>query len=327
MTVLVTGATGFVGSAVTRLLLNQGATVVVLSRRDSDRTNVADLNVEVREGDLRDQRSLERACAHCDTLFHVAADYRLWTKNSDDLYASNVDGTRNIMRAALECGIDKIVYTSSVATLGTNTDDSSGDENTPVKIDDMIGDYKRSKFLAERVVDELVERDNLPAVIVNPSTPVGPHDIKPTPTGRVIRDAQAGRIPGYVDTGLNIAHVDDVAAGHLLALEHGQVGRRYILGGENLSLHEILRIIAEICGRSPPTLKLPRRLLFPIAYASEAWAWITDGNEPQVTVDGLRMARKKMFFSSARAIKELHYVARPAREALEDAVSWFKDRL
>jgi dihydroflavonol-4-reductase len=191
----------------------------------------------------------------------------------------------------------------------------------------MVGDYKRSKFLAERVVDELVERDSLPAVIVNPSTPVGPHDIKPTPTGRVIRDAQAGRIPGYVDTGLNIAHVDDVAAGHLLALEHGQVGRRYILGGENLSLHEILRIIAEICGRSPPTLKLPRRLLFPIAYASEAWAWIIDGNEPQVTVDGLRMARKKMFFNSARAIKELHYVARPAREALEDAVLWFKDQL
>ena len=325
MTVLVTGATGFVGSAVARLLLAQDATVAVLSRSDSDRRNLTDLKVEIREGDLRDKRSLEQACAHCDTLFHVAADYRLWARNKRDLYASNVDGTRNIMHAALESGITKIVYTSSVATLGTNTDGSSGDENTPVRIDDMIGAYKRSKFLAERAVDELIVSDGLPAIIVNPSTPVGPRDIKPTPTGRVIRDAQAGKIPGYVDTGLNIAHVDDVAAGHLLALEHGQIGRRYILGGENLSLREILSMIAEICGRPPPTLKLPRRLLFPVAYASEAWAWITNGTEPQATVDGLRLARKKMFFDSQRAIEELHYHSRPAREALEDAVSWFQD--
>lgn len=325
MTVLVTGATGFVGSAVTRLLLNEGATVAVLSRSDSDRRNLTGLNVEIREGDLRDKRSLERACTNCDTLFHVAADYRLWARNSRDLYASNVDGTRNIMHAALESGIAKIVYTSSVATLGTNADQVPGNEDTPVKIEDMIGHYKRSKFLAERAVDELINDHGLPAIIVNPSTPVGPRDIKPTPTGRLVRDAQAGKIPAYVDTGLNIVHVDDVAAGHLLALEHGQIGRRYILGGENLSLREILSTIADISGRAPPRIKLPRRLLFPIAYASEAWAWITNGTEPQATVDGLRMARKKMFFDSSRAINELHYRARPAREALEDAVCWFKN--
>jgi dihydroflavonol-4-reductase len=326
LTVLVTGATGFVGSAVTRLLLAQDATVAVLSRRDSDQSNLKNLKVEIREGDLRDKRSLERACSQCDTLFHIAADYRLWARDSRELYASNVDGTRNMMQAALESGITKIVYTSSVATLGTNIDGSPGTETTPVEVDDMIGHYKRSKFLAERTVDALIKDQGLPAIIVNPSTPVGPGDIKPTPTGRVVRDAQAGKIPAFVDTGLNIAHVDDVAAGHLLALRHGQIGRRYILGGENLSLREILTTIAELCGRAPPRIELPRRLLFPVAYASEAWAWLTNGSEPQATVDGLKMARKKMYFDSTRAIDELNYHARPAREALEDAVSWFRNR-
>ncbi len=324
MTVLVTGATGFVGSAVARQLLEAGASVAVLVRSNSDRRNLSDLNVEIREGDLRDKHSLERACLGCDTLFHVAADYRLWTRDHRELYASNVDGTRNIMQAALESAVAKIVYTSSVATLGTNADGAPGNESTPVTIDDMIGHYKRSKFLAERAVDDLVSEHGLPAVIVNPSTPVGPGDIKPTPTGRVVRDALLGKIPAYVDTGLNIAHVDDVAAGHLLALDKGRVGRRYILGGENLSLREILSIIADICGRAPPRIKLPRRLVFPIAYVSEAWAWITDGAEPQVTVDGLKMARKKMFFDSSRAIDELNYHARPASEALADAVAWFR---
>lgn len=324
MTVLVTGATGFVGSAVARHLLEAGASVAVLVRSSSNRRNLDDLNVEIREGDLRDKRSLERACSGCDTLFHVAADYRLWTRDHRDLYASNVDGTRNIMQAALEAGVAKIVYTSSVATLGTNSDGTPGNESTPVTIDDMIGHYKRSKYLAERAVDDLVSGHGLPAVIVNPSTPVGPGDIKPTPTGRVVRDALLGKIPAYVDTGLNIAHVDDVAAGHLLALDKGQIGRRYILGGENLGLREILSNIAEICGRAPPRIKLPRRLIFPIAYVSEAWAWITDGAEPQVTVDGLKMARKKMFFDSSRAIDELNYHARPASEALADAVAWFR---
>ncbi len=324
MTVLVTGATGFVGSAVVRHLLKAGADVAVLVRSNSDRRNLSNLNVEIREGDLRDKRSLERACSGCDTLFHVAADYRLWARDHRDLYASNVDGTRNVMQAALEAAVEKIVYTSSVATLGTNANGTPGNETTPVTIDDMIGHYKRSKFLAEQAVIQMIDEHDLPAIIVNPSTPVGPGDIKPTPTGRVVRDAQAGKIPAYVDTGLNIAHVDDVAAGHLLAFDNGQIGRRYILGGENLSLREILSIIAEICGRTPPRIKLPRSLVFPIAYASEAWAWVTNGAEPQATVDGLKMARKKMFFDSTRANDELNYHARPAREALSDAVAWFR---
>jgi dihydroflavonol-4-reductase len=322
-TTLVTGATGFVGSAVTRQLLARGAEVAVLARKHSDRTNLDGLKVEVREGDLRDKASLTHACRGCDTLLHIAADYRLWTRDSSELYASNVDGTRNIMEAALEAAVERIVYTSSVATLGINADGTPGDETTPVSVEDMIGHYKRSKFLAERIVDELVRERGLPAVIVNPSTPVGPRDIKPTPTGRVVRDAAAGRIPAYVDTGLNIAHVDDVARGHLLALDQGRVGRRYILGGENISLRDLLFTIAEICGRPPPRIRLPRRLIFPVAYLSEAWAWATHGPEPQATVDGLKMARKKMFFDSARAVGELGYHARPAREALEDAVAWF----
>ena len=324
MTTLVTGATGFIGSAITRQLLDNGVDVVVLARAHGDRRNLDGLNIQIREGDLRDKRSLERACAGCDTLFHVAADYRLWAKNTDDLYASNCAGTRNIMEAALDTGISRIVYTSSVATLGINTSGVPGNETTSVTLDDMIGHYKRSKFLAERIVDELVSQRGLPAIIVNPSTPVGPRDIKPTPTGRVVRDAAAGKIPAYVDTGLNIAHVDDVAAGHLLALEKGRIGRRYILGGDNLSLAEILTTIADICGRQPPRIRLPRRLIFPLAYAAQAWAWLTDGPEPQATVDGLKMAKKKMFFDCSRAYDELNYRARPAREALEDAVSWFE---
>lgn len=324
MRTLVTGATGFVGSAVARLVAARGHELAVLARPGADRRNLDGLDAEVREGDLNDPGTLARALDGCDTLFHVAADYRLWTRDPRELYRTNVDGTRALMRAALDANIERIVYTSSVATLGNPGDGTPGSEKTPVSIDDMIGHYKRSKFLAERVVDELVTAHGLPAVIVNPSTPIGPRDIKPTPTGRVVRDAQAGRLPAYVDTGLNIAHVDDVAAGHLLALERGQIGRCYILGGEDLSLHAILTMIAEICGRPPPRIRLPRTLIFPVAYASEAWAWLTNGPEPQATVDGLRMAKKKMFFDSSRAIAELGYTARPARRALEDAIAWFR---
>ena len=324
MTILVTGATGFIGSAVTRQLLERGEEVAVLARSHGDRRNVDGLNVEIREGDLRDKTSLERACSGCDTLFHLAADYRLWVRDPGVLYANNVEGTRKLMEAALEAGVKRIVYTSSVATLGNHPDGTPADETTPVTLDDMIGHYKRSKFLAERSVDELIRQHDLPAIIVNPSTPVGPRDIKPTPTGRVVRDAAAGKIPAYVDTGLNIAHVDDVASGHLLALHHGEIGRRYILGGENLSLREMLTVIADICSRAPPRIRLPRRLIFPIAYAAQGWARLTNGPEPQATVDGLKMARKKMYFDSARARDELNYRARPAREALEDAVAWFR---
>ena len=324
MTTLVTGASGFVGSAVVRQLLARGEAVRVLVRPASDRSNVRAIAVELVEGDLRAPATLATACAGCTALYHVAADYRLWTRDPRELYASNVEGTRHLMRAALDAGIPRIVYTSSVATLGLHTDGSPSNEDSPVALDNMIGHYKRSKFLAERVIDELVARDGLPAVIVNPSTPIGPHDVKPTPTGRMIRDAAAGRIPAYVDTGLNIVHVEDVARGHLLAFDGGQVGRRYILGGEDMALRDILAAIAQLAGRRPPTIRLPRALLYPVAMVAEAWAWATHGAEPQVTLDGLRMSRKKMFFDSARARQELGYTARPALDAIADAVHWFE---
>lgn len=324
MTVLVTGASGFVGSAVVRQLLARGERVRVLVRPASDRRNVSGLAVEVVEGDLRQASSLAAACAGCSALYHVAADYRLWTRDPRELYASNVEGTRNLMRAALGAGIPRIVYTSSVATLGLHGDGSPASEDSPVGLANMIGHYKRSKFLAERAVDELVAREGLPAVIVNPSTPIGPHDVKPTPTGRMIRDAAAGRIPAYVDTGLNLVHVEDVARGHLLAFERGQVGRRYILGGEDMALRDILAAIARHAGRRPPRVRLPRSALYPVALVAEAWAWVTRGDEPQVTLDGLRMSRKKMFFDSGRARRELGYTARPALEAIADAVDWFR---
>ena len=326
MTTLVTGATGFLGSAVVRLLLDAGHAVRVLTRPDSDRFNIEGLALEVYLGDLRDPASLAGACRGCDALYHVAADYRLWVRDPKVLYHSNVDGTRFIMRAALEAGVERIVYTSSVATLGLKRDGSPANEDTPVNLDDMIGHYKRSKFLAEQAVDELVSSASLPAVIVNPSTPIGPRDIKPTPTGRIVRDAACGRIPAYVDTGLNIAHVDDVARGHLLAFEKGVIGRRYILGGDNLSLREILEIVAACCGRRKPMVRLPRLAVYPIAWISELWARITDGPEPQATIAGLRMAAKKMYFESVRAENELGYAARPGRTAIEDALAWFRLR-
>lgn len=324
MKVLVTGATGFVGSAVVRKLLANNTQVAVLSRAQSNQSNLADLPVEIHHGDLTDSSSLAKACAGCDGLYHVAADYRLWTKNPDELYQNNVDGTRNLMLAALGAGIKRIVYTSSVATLGVFSDGTISNEETPVSLENMVGHYKRSKFLAERVVDELVSTQKLPAVIVNPSTPIGPRDIKPTPTGRVIYDALRNKIPAYVDTGLNIAHVDDVAEGHLLAFDKGQIGRRYILGGDDMSLQQILITVARHCGHQPPTVKLPRQLIYPVAWLAEAWASFTNGPEPRATIDGLKMSRKKMYFSSNRAMTELGYAWRPAEQSIIDAIEWFK---
>ncbi len=321
--IAVTGATGFVGSAVARQALAAGARVRVLARPGSDRRNLAGLDVEVAEGDLDDPASLERAVAGCDAVFHVAADYRIWVPDADAMLRTNVEGTRALMHAAQAAGVRRIVYTSSVATLGLRPDGQPADEDTPVRLDDMVGPYKRSKFLAEAAVSAMVEREGLAAVIVNPSTPIGPRDVKPTPTGRIVVEAANGRMPAYVDTGLNLVHVDDVAAGHLAALERGQVGRRYILGGENLTLAEMLAAIAALAGRRPPRVKLNRRLLFPLAYGAEAWARRT-GRDPFVTVDGLRMAAKRMFFSSARAEAELGYRTRPARQALADALEWFR---
>jgi dihydroflavonol-4-reductase len=324
MTVLVTGATGFVGSAVARQLVARGGNVRVLVRAGGDRRNIADLPVEPVEGDLRDGASLARAIRGCRALYHVAADYRIWIPRPDEIYETNVAGTTRLLRAAAAEGVERIVYTSSVAVLGAQAGGGIADEKTPVSLADMIGHYKRSKFLAEEAVDRLIREENLPAVIVNPSTPIGPRDVKPTPTGRLIVEAAAGRMPAFVDTGLNVVHVDDVAAGHLLAFEHGVVGERYVLGGENLTLRDILAEIARLCGRRAPRLRLPHGLVLPIAYAAEAASRVS-GREPFVTVDGLRMARKKMFFSSAKAEAALGYRARPAAAALTDAVQWFRE--
>jgi len=325
MTCLVTGATGFVGSAVARALLERGEAVRVLARAESDRRNIEGLAVEVVEGDLRDKASLERACRGCQALFHVAADYRLWVPEPDGIYAANVDGTQALMEAAGAAGVTRIVYTSSVATLGLNRDASPADEATPVSLADMIGHYKRSKFLAEAAVGRLVAEAGLPAVIVNPSMPVGPRDIKPTPTGRMIVEAARGRMPAFVDTGLNVVHVEDVAAGHLAAFERGRLGERYILGGENMALGAILAAIAHRCGRRAPRLRLPHALVLPLAYAAEAWARLARSGEPFVTLDALRMAKKRMYFTSAKAAAELGYRARPAEAALADAVDWFRE--
>jgi dihydroflavonol-4-reductase len=324
MKILVTGASGFLGSAVVRRLIIAGHAVRTLLRAGSDRRNIKGLAVETVTGDLSMPESFDAALEGCDALFHVAADYRLWVPDPDRMYAVNVDGTRELMRAALRAGTRRVVYTSSVATLGLNADGSPADENTPVSLADMIGHYKRSKFLAEKQVDRLIDEQNLPAVIVNPSTPVGPRDIKPTPTGKMILDAAAGRMPAYVDTGLNIVHVDDVAEGHRLAFEKGRIGRRYVLGGRNLSLQAIFSLISAISGKKPPRIRLPHNMILPVAVLMEAWARLAGTGEPRVTVDGVRLARKKMFFSSRRAEEELGYSHRPVQQAFGDAIDWFR---
>ena len=321
----ITGATGFVGSAVLRRLLKEGHRVVALVRATSDKSNLAGLAVETVTGDLADPDSFAGALAGCDCVFHVAADYRLWVPKPSEMYECNVTGTRNLMLAALKAGVKRIVYTSSVATLGLNPDGIPADESTPVRFSDMIGHYKRSKFLAEAEVKRLVEEQDLPAVIVNPSTPVGPRDIRPTPSGRVIIDAASGRIPAYVDTGLNLINVDDVAVGHLLALDRGKVGRRYILGGQNMTLREFLSQVAIIADQSPPKVRLPQSLVLPFAYFAEGWARLTDRGEPLITVDGVKLSKKKMYFSSERAMRELGFRPGPVEDALRDAVNWFRE--
>ncbi len=321
---LVTGATGFLGSAVARQLLARGDTVRVLSRAASDQTNIRDLDVEVIEGDLLKPETLCGALEGCDGVFHVAADYRLWTRNSVSMFRTNVDGSRAIVQAALLAGVRRIVYTSSVAVLGY-VPGGVADEETPVTYADMIGPYKQSKFRAEEAVRQLIKDKDAPVVIVNPSTPIGPRDVKPTPTGQVIVKSARGKMPAYVDTGLNVAHVDDVAVGHLLAFENGSVGERYILGGDDMPLADILSVVARHTRRRPPSVKLPHSFIMPIAHLAEAWAQMTGGDEPFVTVDGVRMARKKMYFSSAKAERELGYTHRPANQALNDAVTWFFD--
>ena len=321
--ILITGASGFVGAAVVRQLLQAGHEVRALVRPSSTRTNLARLPVEIARGDLHDVNSVRRAMAGIRFVFHVAADYRLWARQPQEIVATNVEGTRALMEAALRAGVERIVYTSSVATLKTRADGAPSDEKLPLDPAAAVGAYKYSKVVAERLVETMVAEHKLPAVIVNPSTPIGPRDVRPTPTGRIIVEAASGRMPAYVDTGLNLVHVDDVAIGHLLALDKGRIGERYILGGQDVLLGDMLREIARQTGRSPPKLRLPRQAIFPIAYAAEAMAYFTN-REPFVTTTGLRLAKDRMFFSSVKAERELGYSARPYSEAIAEAIVWFR---
>jgi dihydroflavonol-4-reductase len=323
MTTLITGATGFVGSALAHKLLARGEAVRVLVRPTADRRNLEQLRVEIAAGDLNDPVSLAAAIKGCDTLFHVAADYRLWVPDPAPMFRSNVEGTRQLMRAAAEAGVRRIVYTSSVATLLPRPDSSPAHEEHAGSAADMIGAYKQSKHAAETIVRGMIA-EGLPVIIVHPSTPIGPRDIKPTPTGKMVVDAANGRMPAYVDTGLNVVHVDDVAEGHILALERGRVGRNYILGSENMSLATILTLVAELSNRRPPRIKLPHGLVMPIAGLAELGARVT-GRQPFATREAIKLARKTMFFTSERAIQELGYRPRPAREAIADAIVWFRE--
>ncbi|MDR3424449.1 MAG: NAD-dependent epimerase/dehydratase family protein [Alphaproteobacteria bacterium] len=322
-TTFLTGATGFVGAAVARLLIAKGHRLRVLSRPHNDRRNLNGLDIEIVEGDLTQPETYRNALKNCRNLLHVAADYRIWVPDAAAMNRVNIDGTRALMLAALDANVERVVYTSSVATLGLHKDGSPASEDSPVTFEDMVGTYKQSKYLAEAEVRRLIEHHNLPAVIVNPSTPIGPRDIKPTPTGRIIVDAARGRMPAYVDTGLNVVHVDDVALGHWLALERGKIGERYILGGDNLALSDILAIIAELTRRPAPKIQLPRAAIYPVAIGMELAARLTGWN-PIVTRDALRMSKKKMYFTSAKATRDLTYTSRPAREAIEDAIKWFQ---
>jgi dihydroflavonol-4-reductase len=320
---LVTGASGFLGAAVVRALLAGGEPVRAFVRARSDRRNLAGLDVELAEGDLNDAASLRAAVEGVRRVYHVAADYRLWTADPAPMYATNVQGSVNVLEAAAASGVERLVYTSSVAVLGINRDRTPADEETPVALSDMIGVYKRSKFLAEQAVRRRAAELGLPVVTVNPSTPIGPGDVRPTPTGRVILDAAAGRMPAYVDTGLNVVHVDDCARGHLLAMRAGSPGERYVLGGTDLTLAAILEIVGRHTGRPATKIRLPHWSVLPLAVGAEAVARITRV-EPRVTLDALRMARKHMYFSSAKAQRALGYSWRPPEHAITEAVDWFK---
>jgi dihydroflavonol-4-reductase len=322
MKAFVTGATGFIGASLTRELLKDGFEVKVLARPGSDRRNLAGLPIEICDGDLLNRDSLDAALGGCDVLFHAAADYRLWTADPKSMYAINVDGTRSLLESALKHGIGKVVYTSSVGTLGNPGDGTPGTESTPVSLADMVGHYKKSKFLAEREAESFVAR-GLPLVIVNPSTPVGPLDIKPTPTGKIIVDFLNRKMPAYLDTGLNIIDVEDCARGHILALHKGQIGGKYILGNENLTLREIFAMLAEVTGLPAPRVRLPYTPILMAAYLNEAMAKIT-GREPLIPLAGVQMAKKFMFFDSAKAVNELGLPHRPVMASLKRAAEWFR---
>jgi dihydroflavonol-4-reductase len=315
---LVTGASGFLGWHVARLLVERGHRVRALVRPSS---KIRELDAEPVAGDLRDPASLERAAAGCGLVFHVAADYRLWAADERELYSSNVDGTRNVLQAARNAGVDRVVYTSTVGCIGVPLD-GEGNEDCPVSLDGMMGAYKRSKFLAERAALEFAAA-GLPVVIVNPTAPIGDHDIKPTPTGKIVLDFLKGDMPAFIDTGLNVVDARDVALGQLLACERGRAGERYILGSENLTLAQILGKLAVIAGRPAPTLKLPYAVAYAAGVVTTTWARLT-GRPPRVPLDAVRMARKKMFVSHAKAARELGFAPGPAEGALRRAVEWFR---
>ena len=323
-TVMLTGATGFLGSAIARVLAARGHAVVALVRPVTPRGVLDGVPVAYVPGDLTDPASIAKAMKGCTAAIHCAADYRIWVPDPARMRAVNVAGTEAVMRAALAAGIGRVVHVSSVATLKPRHDGQPATEADAAAVEEAIGPYKQSKTEAERLVERLVAREGLPAVIVNPSTPIGPRDRRPTPTGRLILEAAKGKMPAYVETGLNLVHVDDVANGHLLALDKGKIGENYILGGTDVPLQTMLGDIAFLSGRRAPTIKLPRAPLFPLAYAAEALARIT-GKEPFLTADALRMSRYHMFFSSEKARRDLGYSARPYREGLKDALAWFRD--
>ncbi len=323
MLAFVTGATGFVGSHVARVLAERGADLRLLVRSSSDLRNIEGLKADRATGDLRDPASLEKAMAGCDVVFHVAADYRLWVRDPEQMYSSNVEGTRAILEAARKNGVRRVVYTSSVATMGFTSNGHSADEASPVAVENMIGPYKRSKFMAEQIALE-AGRSGMDVVVVNPTTPVGERDIKPTPTGRIVVDFLKKKFPAYVDTGLNLVDVQECARGHVAALEKGRTGERYILGGENLTLKQILDKLAAITGLPSPNVRVPYVVALATGVVDEIVVGRILGREPRATIDAVRMGRKKMFVSSAKAERDLGWKMVPVDGALRRAADWFQ---
>jgi dihydroflavonol-4-reductase len=323
MKVLVTGATGFIGFYVAKLLIEKGFQVSALVREGSDTSALKAMGIELVGGDVRDFSSICNALKGCQQLYHLAADYRIWVNDPKTMYEINVQGTRNVMQAALKTGIEKIVYTSTVGVLAACSNGKPSDEETPVSIRDMVGHYKKSKFIAEKEVYGFIEKD-APVVIVNPTTPVGPMDKKPTPTGKIIVDFLNGKIPAYLDTGLNFVDVEDVASGHLLAAQHGRIGQRYILGNKNISLSKFFEYLANITGQKPPRVRLPYLPVLLAAYVNEALSRITD-RYPRIPLTGVKMARKYMYFDCSKAVRELNMPQNPVEGAIEKAVDWFRN--
>jgi dihydroflavonol-4-reductase len=321
--VLLTGASGFIGSAVARSLVEEGFAVRALLRPGSRREHLHALGIEIAEGSVDDAASVNAALASRRYLVHVAADYRLWARDVREIFAANVEGTRVVMDAARKAGVERVVYTSSVATVQPRPDGAPADERAFMPEGAASGAYQRSKIMAERLVRDMIA-NGLPAVIVNPATVIGPNDVRPTPTGRIVIAAATGRIPAFVDTGLNLVHVDDVARGHVAALRHGRIGERYILGGDNVRFARMLADIAALAGRRPPRLRIPWYAALPVAYVAETASRVT-GREPLATLEGVRHARERMFFSTAKAQQELGIRARPYQEALADALTWFRN--